>query len=95
MKKVTFECPASLLMEMLGGALKAGIPWKKVTEVISHVLKQPTKCFTIHDSKQPTVATASVGSFPEYSAETIAAPHAHGPPTSVKRQVSTSLQKKK
>ena len=69
-------------MEMLGGALKAGIPLKKVTEVIPHVQKQPKKCFTIHDSKQPMVATASVGSSPKYPAETTAA-SSHVPPTSV------------
>ena len=48
--------------------LKQVFHGKKVTKVITHVQKQPTKCFTIRDSKQPMVATASVCSSPEYSA---------------------------
>ena len=46
-------------MEMLGGALKAGIPMEKslsgVTEVVAH--KQSTKAFTTHEPEQPKVAT--------------------------------------
>ena len=74
------------LMEMLGGALKAGIPMEKsasrVTEVVAHVQKQPTKDFTKHDSEHPKLATAPVGSSPESFTETTAA-SSHVPTTSV------------
>jgi len=75
------------LMEMLGGALKAGIPMKKSTsEVTGELLplcEQPTKKIFTSESKQPKVVNAPVGSFPT---ESIAA--SPQIPTSVLEQVS-------
>ena len=87
--RVTYE----ELMEMLGGALKAGIPMEKspsaLTGVIAHVQKQPIEDFTIKESNQSKVTTSSVGSSPESSTETIAA-SSHVPTTSVSVQVSST-----
>ena len=89
--RVTYE----ELMEMLGGALKAGIPMEKspsgVTGVVAH--KQPTKAYTTHETKQPKAATARgpVGSSPNPSTETTAAPLPVLTST-VSAQVSSSKQ---
>ena len=87
--RVTYE----ELMEMLGGALKAGIPMEKspsgVTGVVAH--KQSTKAYTTHETKQPKIATApvAVGSSPKPSTEATAAPL---PTSDVSARVSSSKQ---
>ena len=85
--RVTYE----ELMKMLGGALKAGIPMEKSTPKVTGVVlplgEQPTNHFTTHDSKQPKVASAPVGSSPKSSTETTASSSTL-PTTSVKGEVS-------
>ena len=89
--RVTYE----EMMEMLGGALKVGIPMEKspsgVTRVVAH--KQPTKVYTTHEPQQPKVATARgpVGSSPNPSTEATAAP-LPVPSSTVSEQVSSSKQ---
>ena len=90
--RVTYE----ELMEMLGGALKAGIPMEKspsggTTGVVVH--KEPTKVYTTHETKQPKIATAPgpVGTSPNPSTEATAAP-LPAPTSNVSAQVSSSKQ---
>ena len=79
------------LMEMLGGALKAGIPLEKplaeVTEVAVH--KQSTKTFTTLDSEPTEVATVPVGTSPKLSTKCTAA-SSHVPTFSVSTTVSST-----
>ena len=93
--RVTYE----ELMEMLGGALKAGVPMEKspsggatgvATGVVAH--KQFTKP-TTHDTKQLQIATAPgpVSTSPDPSTEVTAAP-LPAPTTNVSAQVSSSKQ---
>ena len=87
--RVTYE----KMMEMLGGALKAGIPMERspsgVTGVAAH--KQPIEAYTTHGTKQPKLATPSeaVGSSPKSSTEATAAP-LPVPTSVVSAQVSSS-----
>ena len=88
--RVTYE----ELMEMLGGALKAGVPMEKSpsgeTRMVAH--KQPTKAYTTHETKQPKIATPGpVGSSPKSSTEATAAP-LPVPTSSASAQVSSSKQ---
>ena len=90
--RVTYE----ELMEMLGGALKAGVPMEKSTSggatgVVAH--KQSTKTYTTHETKQPQTATAPVpvGTSPNPSTEATAAP-LPVPTSKVSAQVSSSKQ---
>ena len=89
--RVTYE----ELMEMLGGALKAGVPMEKspfgATGVVAH--KQPTKAYTTHETKQPKVATAPklTDSSPKPSTEATVAP-LPVPTSTVSAQVSSSKQ---
>ena len=86
-----FRVTPDELMEMLGGALKAGIPMEKSTSGVTGVIvphyEQPTDDFTTHESKQSKVATVPVGSSRKPSTETTAA-SSQVPTTSVKGQVS-------
>ena len=90
--RVTYE----ELMEMLGGALKAGVPMEKptsgVTGVVTH--KQHTKAYTTHETKQPKIATAPrpVSSSSKSSTEVTEAP-LPVPTSNVSAQVSCSKQK--
>ena len=83
------------LMEMLGGALKAGVPMEKspsaATGVVAH--KQPTKASATHEPKQPKIATVPrpTDISPKSSTETTAA-SSHVPTSSVSAQVSSSKQ---
>ena len=90
--RVTYE----ELMEMLGGALKAGVPMEKspsggTTGVVAH--KEPTKVYTTHETKQFKIATAPgpVGTSPNPSTEATAAP-LPVPTSNVSAQVSSSKQ---
>ena len=84
------------LMEMLGGALKAGVPMEKsssgvATEVVVH--KHSTKA-TIHETKQPKLAGTAHGtvdSSPNPTTEATAAP-LPAPTSKVSAQVSSSKQ---
>ena len=73
--RVTYE----ELMEMLGGALKAGVPMEKspsgaATGVVAH--KESTEVYITHETKQPKIATAPgpIDSSPNPSTEATAAP---------------------
>ena len=81
------------LMEMLGGALKAGIPMEEspsgVTGVVAHIQEQSRKHFTMPDSEHPKIATAPVGSSPESSTKTTTA-SSHVPTTFVSEQGSST-----
>ena len=90
--RVTYE----ELMEMLGGALKAGVPMEKspsggATRVVAH--KEPTKTYTTHETKQPQTATAPgpVGTSPDPSTEATAAPLSVST-NNISLQVSSSKQ---
>ena len=89
--RVTYE----ELMEMLGGALKAGVPMERspsgVTGVVAH--KHPTKAYTTHEPEQSKVATTCgpVGSSPNLLAEATAAP-LPVPTSTVSAQLSSSKQ---
>ena len=89
--RVTYE----ELMEMLGGALKAGVPMEESpsgeTGVVAH--KQPTKAYTTHETKQPKIPTAPgpVGSSPNPFTEATAAP-LPVPTSDISAQVSSSKQ---
>ena len=89
--RVTYE----ELMEMLGGALRAGIPMEKslsgVTGVVAH--KQSTTAFTTHEPKQPKVATAHgpTDRSPKSSTEATAV-SSHVPTSDISVQVSSSKQ---
>ena len=89
--RVTYE----ELMEMLGGALKAGVPMEESpsgeTGVVAH--KQPTKAYTTHETKQPKIPTAPgpVGSSPNPSTEAATAP-LPVPTSDISAQVSSSKQ---
>ena len=68
-------------MEMLGEALKAGVPMEKSPSGATEVplpLHEPTKDFTTHESKQPKVVAAPEGSSQKLSTETtVASPHVY------------------
>ena len=90
--RVTYE----EVMEMLGGALKAGVPMEEsssgvATGVLAH--KEPTKTYTTHETKQPqtTRAPRLVSTSPEPSTEATAAPLPE-PTSNVSAQVSSSKQ---
>ena len=89
--RVTYE----ELMEMLGGALKAGVPMEESpsgeTGVVAH--RQPTKASATHEPKQPKIATVPrpTDISPKSSTETTAA-SSHVPTSSVSTQVSSSKQ---
>ena len=89
--RITYE----ELMEMLGGALKAGVPMEKspsaATGVVAH--KQTTKASATHEPKQPKIATVPrpTDISPKSSTETTAA-SSHVPTSSVSTQVSSSKQ---
>ena len=90
--RVTYE----ELMEMLGGALKAGVPMEKSpsggkTGTVAH--KQSTRAYTTHETKQSKIATAPVpvGTSPNPSTEATAAP-LPVPTSNISAQVSSSKQ---
>ena len=88
--RVTYE----ELMEMLGGALKAGVPMKKSSSGVATGVvapKEPTKTYTTHETKQFKIATAPgpVGTSPNPSSEATAAP-LPAPTSNVSAQVSSS-----
>ena len=92
--RVTYE----ELMEMLGGALKAGVPMEKSTSgattgVVSH--KQSTRAYTTstHETKQPKIAAAPgpVSTSPDPSTEATAASLPEST-SKVSAQVSSSKQ---
>ena len=90
--RVTYE----ELMELLGGALKAGVPMEKLpsgvaTAVTAH--KEPTKTYTTHETKQPKIATAPgpVSTSPNPSTQATAAP-VPVPTSKVSTKVSSSKQ---
>ena len=87
--RVTYE----ELMEMLGGALKAGVPMEKSTSGVTGVPvplhEQPTKDFITRESKQPKVVNASVTS--SQTESTAASPQV--PTSSVSAQVSPTKKR--
>ena len=90
--RVTYE----ELMEMLGGALKAGVPMEKSTSRATTGVvfqKQSTRAYTTHETKQPKIATAPgpVSTSPNPSTEATAASLPE-PTSKVSAQVSSSKQ---